>query len=210
MRVLTLDESRRLLAAAEGDDLEAFYVLAATVGLRIGELLALQWRNVDLSRRRLTVVATLQKDLDGKRVLAAPKTAGSRRTVVLSALAVEALQRHRTRQIEGRLLVGQLYQDNDLVFANAFGKPLDQNSVREHSFARLLRRAGLPPMRFHALRHSAVSQLLPSGVPIRIVSEQAGHASINITLGTYGHVLETMQDTAADTMDKLFGKEAAQ
>jgi integrase len=123
-RVLTLNESRRLLDAAEGDDLEAFYVLAATVGLRIGELLALQWRNLDLSRRRLTVVATLQRDFDGAQLLAPPKTAKSRRTVVLSALAVDALQRHRTRQLEGRLLVGQLYQDSDLVFATAFGKPL--------------------------------------------------------------------------------------
>jgi integrase len=113
MRVLTLDESRRLLDAAQGDELEGFYVLALTAGLRIGELCALRWRNVDLSRRRLTVVATLQRGFDGKYELAAPKTARSRRTVILSTLAVDALQRHRRRQLEHRLQVGQLYQDGD-------------------------------------------------------------------------------------------------
>jgi integrase len=155
-------------------------------------------------------MATLQRGADNKMVLAAPKTPRSRRSVVLSDLAVDALQRHRTRQLEGRLKVGQLYQDNDLLFATPFGKPLSAQSLRLHSFANLLRRADLPPMRFHNLRHSAATLLMASGVPVKVASEMLGHADISTTLRTYSHVLEPMQDAAADAMDKMFGKEAAQ
>jgi integrase len=81
-----------------------------------------------------------------------------------------------------------------------------RRSIRDNSFANLLKRALLPPMRFHALRHGAATALIASGVPVRVVSEQLGHANIGITLQTYSHVLETMQDTAADAVDKLFGK----
>jgi integrase len=204
MRVLTLDESTRLLATARDDKDEAFYVLALTTGLRLGELQALTWRCVDLERRRLSVVATFAGNKDGKPVLASPKTARSRRTVVLSEMAVSALQRHRTAQKEKRLKVGKLYQDNDLVFASGFGAAVDGNNLRTRSFADLLSRAGLPAMRFHTLRHSAATLLMSSGVPVKVASEMLGHSDIATTLRVYSHVLEPDQERAAAAMDTLF------
>jgi integrase len=205
MRTLTPEEAGRLLAAAQGDHLEAFFVTALTTGLRLGELQALQWRNVDLDRRRLRVTATLAAVEDGKPVLAPPKTSKSRREVYLSEIAADALHRHRVRQLEGRLLAAQHWQDNDLVFANAFGRALDANNVRERSFKRLLETAGLPPMRFHNLRHAAASLLMAEGVPVKVISEMLGHADITVTLKVYAHLLPTAQEQAAKAMDQLFG-----
>lgn len=126
----------------------------------------------------------------------------------MSALAVEALRRHKVRQAEQRLAVGSLWQDHGLVFATAFGRPLDGNNIRARSFARLLERAELLPMRFHALRHAAATLLMAEGVPIKAVSELLGHSDIATTLRIYSHVLPTMHGAAADAMDRLFGAKA--
>ena len=201
---MSADQARTLLAAAEGDPLEAFYTLALTAGLRLGELQALTWEALDFERRHLEVRATYQGNTDGAPVFSAPKTDRSRRTVQLSVLAVEALRRHRVRQNEQRLSVGALWQDYGLVFTTEFGRPLDGNNLRVRSFARLLTRAGLPSMRFHALRHAAATLLMIEGVPVKAVSEMLGHSDIATTLRIYSHVLPTMQDAAADAMDRIF------
>jgi len=205
MRPLTADEAMRLLEAAQGDELEAFYVLALTCGLRLGELQALTWRAIDVERRRLRVAATLAGVSGGAPVMAPPKTQRSRREVHLSALAAEALRRHRARQLEQRLAVGQLWEDHGLVFANGRGRPLDGNNVRERSFRRLLERAGLPPMRFHDLRHAAASLLLAQGVNVKVIAEVLGHADVTVTLRVYAHLMPSAQQEAASAMDALFG-----
>lgn len=204
MRALGPDEAARLLNAAKGDPLEAFYTVAVTCGLRLGELQALRWASLDLERRRLEVTATLQGVEDGRPVFAAPKTTRSKRIVHLPAVAVDALRPHRTRQLEQRLAAGPVWEDFDLVFTTGRGHPIDGNNLRTRSFARLLERAGLPPMRFHGLRHTAATLLMAEGVNIKVASEMLGHADITTTLRIYSHVLPHQQDTAADAMDRLF------
>lgn len=205
MRALTADEASRLLAAASGDTLEAFYMLALTTGLRLGELQALGWREVDVDARRLRVVATLAGVKDGAPVLAPPKTQRSRREVHLSDVVAGALRQHRARQLEQRLAAGPLWSDHGLVFTSGRGGPLDANNVRERSFRRLLARAGLPPMRFHNLRHAAASLLLAQGVNIKVIAEVLGHADVTVTLRIYAHLLPSAQQDAAAAMDRLFG-----
>ena len=202
MRTLNADEATALLEAAKDDPLEAFYTVALTCGLRLGELQALRWKDVDLQRRRLRVTATYQGMQDGAPVFSEPKTARSKREVHLSLMAVGALKQHRVRQLERRLL--GLWEDHGLVFATAFGRPLDGNNIRTRSFSRLLKRAGLPPMRFHSLRHTAATLLMAEGVNIKVASEILGHADITTTLRIYSHVLPSMQEQAADAMDRLF------
>jgi integrase len=206
MRTLTPEEASRLLEAARGERLEAFFVLAITSGLRLGELQALRWKDCDLNAARLRVTATYQGNIDGQPVFAQPKTAKSRREIHLSALAIATLQQHRLAQLRDRYRAANLWEDHGLVFATLTGRPLDGNNVRQRAFRRLLERAGLPPMRFHSLRHTAATLLMAEGVPIKVASEMLGHADITTTLRTYSHVLPGMQQQAADAMDRLFAK----
>lgn len=204
MSTLGPNEARRLLDAALGDPLEALYILAITSGLRLGELQALKWSAVDFGRRQLEVRATYQGNVDGEPVFAPPKTQRSRRTVRLSEVAVDALRRHRVSQAEQRLAVGSLWHDYDLVFATAFGRPLDGNNLRRRSFAKLLERAALPPMRFHSLRHGVATLLMAEGVSVKAISEMLGHSDVSTTLRIYAHVLPSAHDQAAAAMDRMF------
>ena len=200
---MTPEETRLLLEAASGDRLEALYVLAIATGLRQGELLALKWDDVDLERGMLRVRRTLTRT-GGKVSLGEPKTKKSRRSVNLTAAAMEALQSHLSRQLEEMERMGLLYQFGGLVFANEVGGIINPSNLRNRSFARLLKRAGLPPdTRFHDLRHTCATLLLSRNVNPKIVSEMLGHSSIAITLDTYSHVLLTMQESAIHALEDV-------
>ena len=191
MRPLTAEQVKVLFEAARGDRLEALYVLAVTTGLRQGELLGLKWDDIDLEVGTLQVRRTLTTAKGGP-VLSAPKTKGSRRTVRLSHTALEALRSHLERQLEEIDRVGDLWRENGLIFASESGSPHSRQHVTAHRFKPLLRRAGLPEIRFD-LRHTCATLLLSKNVNPKVVSEMLGHASIAITLDTYSHVLPTMR-----------------
>lgn len=197
---LTREQVVTLLTAAEGDALEALYVLAVTTGMRIGELLALRWS--DLDGNRLSVRHTLQQ-IDKRWQLVEPKTDRSRRSITLAPLAVDALRRHRIKQNEQRLAVGAAWQDWGLVFCNEIGAPLDARNVLRASFRPLLGRAGLPRIRLHDLRHTAATLLLGAGVHPKKVQDLLGHSTISLTLDTYSHIVPAMQDEVASAMDGL-------
>ncbi|MDP2727158.1 MAG: site-specific integrase [Dehalococcoidia bacterium] len=205
LRTLSPEEARRFLEAAEGDRFEALYVLALTTGLRQGEMLGLRWKDLDLEGGRLQVVATLQRTAKGL-VMSEPKTSRSRRQVILTDMAREALRQHRIAQVEERLKAGPLWEDNDLVFPNEMGKPMDAGNILRRSFCPLLEKAGLPHIRFHDLRHSAATLLLSQGINPKVIQEMLGHSSITLTLDVYSHLLPTMQREAVDAMDAILRK----
>lgn len=196
------EEAQRLLEAACGDRLEALYVLALTTGMRLGELLALTWRHVDLDAGTLQVVASLQRVDRGWRI-GAPKTQRSRRQIALTPTAIDALRAHRARQLSERMLVADLWKGGDLVFCNAIGDHLDAQGLSRTTYQRLLRRAGLPHKRFHDLRHTAATLLLKAGIHPKIVSEMLGHSTIAITMDTYSFVMPDMQREAASAMEAM-------
>ena len=134
-------------------------------------------------------------------MLAAPKTKGSRRTVRLSQTALQALKSHLSRQLGEIDESGDMWRENGLIFASETGEPLDRRLITTHRFKPLLKRAGLPEIRFHDLRHNCATLLLSKNVNPKVVSEMLGHASIAITLDTYSHVLPTMQESAAEAME---------
>lgn len=212
IRPYTAEEAQRILEAARGDHLEALYVVALTTGMRLGELLALTWRQVDLEAQTLHVVVSLQRvgvGRDGWQV-GEPKTAHSRRQIALSPLAVEALRSHRARQLAERMAVADVWRDNDLIYCDALGDYLDARHVTRYEFHPLLRRAGLPVRRFHDLRHTAATLLLKVGVHPKIVSEMLGHSTIAITLDIYSHALPDMQRGAAGAMESILRPQAKQ
>ncbi len=204
MTTLSEEQVRALLAAVSGDRLEAFYVLALATGMRVGELLALKWRYVDLDRATLQVRATLHYTAAGY-VFSKPKTKRSRRHLALSRGAIEALQLHRVRQDVERKATGAGWTDLDLVFPNSLGKPLDNSNILKYWFRPLLQRAELPPIRLHDLRHTAATLLLSRGINPKVASEMLGHSSVSITLDLYSHVLPHMLRGAADVMDEAMG-----
>jgi integrase len=105
------------------------------------------------------------------------------------------------RQAEERLRVGPAWDDLGLVFTNTIGRPLDGVHVLRRNLRPLLARAGLPPIRFHDLRHTAATLLLGKGVHPKVVAEVLGHAQVSITLDVYSHVLPDMQESAASAME---------
>jgi integrase len=208
MRPLSADEARLLLGAAKDNRLEALYVLALHTGMRRGELLGLKWDDVDLEAGvpQVRVRRTLARTGGGKGLaLGEPKTKASRRTVRLTPGAVEALKRHRARQVEERLKVGSLYQDRGLVFAGESGGLINPSNLRQRSFIPLLRAAGLPQITFHDLRHTCASLLFSKNVHPKFVQELLGHARVAITLDTYSHMLPGMGGEAADAMGEALG-----
>jgi integrase len=201
MHPLSAEEARRLLDAAQGDRFEALYVLAVHTGMRRGELLGLKWDDVDLENATVRVRRTLTRIDNGRRLaLGPPKNKKSRRTVRLTERAVEALRSHLERQLEEIEALGDLYKDQGLVFTTEAGTLINPSNLRQRSLASLLKRAGLPQITFHDLRHTCASLLFQKNVHPKLVQELLGHASVAITLDTYSHMLPGMGGEAADAM----------
>ena len=169
-------------------------------GPREGELLGLKWDDIDQSGTSATlqVKCTLSQTRTGP-TFEKPKS-GKGRSVKCSQKATEALRSHRTCQNQERLAAGPLWHDNDLVFPTLTGTTSGTNLLGRH-FKPLLKRAELPPVRFHDLRHTCATILLMAGKHPKFVQELLGHASISITLDTYSHVIEGMDGGLADAMD---------
>ncbi len=204
MAVFTPEQARNFLAAIRGDRLEAIYVMAITTGLREGELLALRWHDVDLDAGAIQV-QTSQRKMKGRFVVSAPKTQRGRRKVVLTAIAIEALRTHRLRQQAERQAAGPAWQNLEVVFCNEIGERLEATSFYRQRYLPLLKKAGLPLIRFHDLRHTSATLLLLLGIHPKVVSEMLGHSTVNITLDLYSHVLPDMQRDASAALDKLLG-----
>ena len=190
IRPLSEDQVRILLDTAEGDRLEALYVLAVTTGMRQGELLGLQWKDIDLEAGMLRVRRTVFAG-----TVSPPKTDKSRRSIKLTRKAVAALRYHRERYPE---------RISEWVFHTGKGTPVSCYNLHNRSWKPLLAKAGLPHTRFHDLRHTAATLLLTKGVHPKIVQEMLGHSSISITLDTYSHVLPDIQEKAVSVMEDVF------
>ena len=195
---------QRFLAAAEGTRYEALFALAVMTGMRQGELLGLRWRDVDLETGEIQVRHSLQR-IAGAFEFVEPKSVKSRRPIVLGAKAVEALRRHRVRQTEERLKIGQPWHDLDLVFTNKIGLPVEITNLTQRHFRPTLRKAGNPTIRFHDLRHTAATLMLGAEVNVKVVSEVLGHSQTAFTMDRYQHVSTAMQRRAAEAVEALLG-----
>lgn len=195
MRVWSAAELHRFLEHVEADRLYAAWLLAATTGMRRGEVLGLRWKDVQLDAARVAVTNTLIL-VDNKPVFSPPKSARGRRSVALDASTVAALRSHRTRQLEERLAFGPGYNPDGLAFCREDGTPVRpegfSTNFEQHNAA-----AGLPRIRLHDLRHTHATIMLSANVHPKVVSERLGHSSVSITLDTYSHAIPAMQEEAA-------------
>jgi len=203
---LTIEEAKRFLESAKSDELEALFAFALVSGCRPAEYLGLKWQDIDFSSGLVTIQRNLVRRRNGEYYFSDPKSARSRRTLVLGLPILKKLSEVRQRQNENRMLNRDVWIRLDLVFTNEIGSPLSFDSIRRH-YKAVLERAGLPrDVKLYGLRHSCASLLMSQGINQKIVSERLGHSDIGITLGIYSHVSRGLQEQVTKCLeDALFG-----
>jgi integrase len=186
---LTVEETTKVLQAAEGDRLEALAKLVLAVGLRKGEALRLRWDDLDLRRGTLTVTKS--------------KTKAGQRTISLPPFVTASLKAHRASQAKEKM-ASRVWADPGLVFTTTIGTPIPPNNASSWWHA-LTERAGIGRRRFYCTRHTAATLMLNNGVPLEVVSATLGHASLAVTADIYAKVRPDLQRTAAEVMDRVLG-----
>jgi integrase len=197
MRIFTEPEVRTMIEAAKGRRYGALFVTAVGTGLRQGELLALQWTDIDFEKGTLSVRRTLA-EIKGQFVLKEPKSKHSRRTITLPGFVLDALRQHRAKMLAEGNIAGP-------VFCSKGGTWLRKSNMIRQAWKPMLKKAGLPVIRFHDLRHTHASLLLAHGESIKEVSRRLGHGTIDITLRVYAHLLPDADATLSERMQKMFG-----
>lgn len=191
---------RRFFDAVADDRLFAMWVLMVTTGMRRGEVCGLRWKDVDLDVRRVSIVQTLV-DVAYEVYVSAPKTKKGRRAVALDVHTARVMAEHRSCQRAERELIG-FDRPAEYVFTKIDGSTLQPQNVSQ-AFETIIRKAGLPRIRLHDLRHTHATLALAAGVHPKIVGERLGHSNIQITLDTYSHVLAGLQGEAAEQVAAL-------
>lgn len=195
---LNEQQTRDFLTEAKASAVYGLFLLALQTGARQGELRALRWPDINLKEKTVSIRRTLSESSDGE-IEKTPKTAKGARQVTLPDASVEFLadlQAEALRRGWGR---------SGLVFHRGRGD--EQPILRgwlNREFARILKSARLPEIRFHDLRHTHATLLLLKGVHSKIVQERLGHSTISITIDTYSHVLPSMQEEVSSKLNQMF------
>ncbi len=186
--IIAGDDFAKLLSEVE-EPYKTMVELIAATGLRIGELLAVRWRALDLEVGTLTVRESVY---EGK--FQRPKTHKSRRTIPLGPHAITSLKEHCARSARK--------SDDDLVFPNKSGEPLRESKLLERVLQPAAERTGLGRVTWHQFRHIHSSLVNDLRVPVRIALEQLGHASIQTTLNIYTHVVDASHRAAIEQLEQ--------
>ncbi len=201
MKTWTAQELRTFLDQVADDRLYPGFHLVGSTGMRRGEILGVRWTDIDLDAAQLSVRQTLITT-DYELVFSTPKTARGRRVIALDKQTVTVLRTWKKTQLEERMAIGAAYEDNGLVFCKVDGQPLHPDLFSQ-TFDRYVTRSGLPKIRFQDVRHTHASLALQAGVPVKVISERLGHASVAFTMDVYAHVLPGMQEDAAEKVAGL-------
>jgi integrase len=209
MQYWTAEETKTFLDVAAGkakdadgnqiepDSFYSLYVTAITTGMRLGEILGLQWDDVDLVAGTIAVQHNLILTEGNGYELAEPKSDSGRRLIELPKVAITALHEHRKQMLSDGLAASKY------VFCDSKGGYLRQSNFIRRNYKPLLKRANVREIRFHDLRHTSATLLLLQGEHPKVVQERLGHSRISMTLDTYSHVLPSMQKDAAEKLNRL-------
>jgi len=201
------EQVRLFLAVAKrSSDYYALYLTAVLTGMRQGELLGLRWRDVNFAVSVASIHQTFYR-LGREKLFKQPKSQASRRAIALPPAVVTVLRGLKEGQEENRRFMGGDYCDHDLVFCQANGRPLHAGNIVRRDFRQVTKRAKIPPIRFHDLRHAHASYLARAGVPAKVVQERLGHSTLSFTMKVYTHTLAGQQEAAAIALEHhLLGK----
>ncbi|MFI5911583.1 tyrosine-type recombinase/integrase [Dactylosporangium sp. NPDC051541] len=196
---LDVEQVKALLKAAQGHRLYALYIVAATMGLRRGELLGLRWEDIDLDNGTITIEMTVQR-AGGKLHIQDTKTESSESVLPLPEITRKTLQQHQDMQAKERVELAEAWKDHGLVFPSEVGTPMEPRNLARH-FAGLRERAGITDVRLHDFRHTVVTVLMELGVPPHIVQAIARHSDVKLTLKIYAHSNLAEMRKALDKID---------
>jgi integrase len=202
--ILTADQVQAALAAMRDTVIYPQIVVLLSTGIRRGELMGLQWADLDLDAGKLRIERAIEKTKTHGLRIKQPKTKHGRRSISLPASAIEILKAHRKAALELRvqLGIGKLPPEA-FVFGTIEGKPRDPDRITQ-DWKRFTAARGLPRVTLHALRHSHASALIASGADPVTVSRRLGHGSPVVTMSVYAHLFDRNDDDVAKAIDKLF------
>ncbi len=202
MRTLDEQQADRILKEAQGTRYYPIFALALYTGMRQSELLALQWRDVDLLMAELNISKSSHRLNTGEFVIQGTKTAKSSRRIALSPNTCLILRAHLENEMARCAQLGVTFSNDRLLFCEYDGKPLIPATIRQY-WQRLIKRLGYPHIRFHDMRHTHATLMLKQGISPKVIQERLGHATISTTLDIYSHVTPGMQRQAVESFDKL-------
>jgi integrase len=201
MKVWGVKDLKAFLASEREGPLYALWLTLATTGMRRGEALGLTWDDLDLEAGHLAITKT--RIMNGyQTLLSTPKTRKGRRLIALDPVTASILKKERARQIKEHLAKGEPWNETGSVFVREDGEPYHPERVSK-LFAQSSKKAGLPIIRLHDLRHTYATLALVAGVHPKVVSERLGHANIGITLDCYSHCLPSLSEEAAHRVAAL-------
>jgi integrase/predicted RNA-binding Zn-ribbon protein involved in translation (DUF1610 family) len=206
MKTWSAVQVRAFLVATKDDRLHPLWRLLCMTGMRRGEVLGVKWQDIDLEAGRLSVRRSLVP-LGGEVIVSEPKTARGRRSIALDVETVEVLKAQAARQLSEQQQFGEAWTDSGYLCTKEDGEPYHPEVV-SRSFRQAVRRAMLPMIRPHDLRHTHATLALQADIHPKVVSERLGHANISITLDTYSHAIPAMQEEAAERIAELVSGES--
>lgn len=201
----TEEEAKELLEKVKDSDIYLEILLAVGMGLRRGEVLALTWKDVDFRTSTLSVNKNLTR-INGVNQVSSTKTASGERTLKIPSFVLNALFERRQKQWNDRKALCGAYKENNLVCCTSDGEYRNCSTFTV-KFSNLLKKVGMRHIRFHDLRHTNATLMMQYNVPIKVMSENLGHANTGVTMDTYSHVTMEMKTITADKFDEeLFAK----
>lgn len=192
---------QQLVKAAKGSEMELPVDMELCLGLRRGELLGLQWGDVDWKKGQIHIIRT-RVVVNGKSVVKDPKTATSKRTIDVPTRLMEKLKKHQRTCQMNRLRMGEDYTATDFIIVHPDGKPIYPEYLSQ-MLTKLQKKYDLPQCRFHDLRHLCASIMLMQGVNVKVAQERLGHKDISTTLNIYSHVLPSSAREAAEKIGEM-------
>lgn len=192
-----------------------FFLLAVYGGMRRGEILALEWSDLDFMQRSVSITKSTTI-VDGKPLTKGPKTRSSVRVVSVPAFIMELAREWKTEQLRYRMAIGSQWIGENHIFIQWNGKQMHPDTPYK-TFKRIVKRYNetvqneadkLPDIPLHGLRHTSATLLISQNVDVRTVSGRLGHAQTSTTMDIYSHALKEMDEKAADALDQLLNKKA--
>ena len=206
--VWTAEELRTFLESTAEELFYPAFVLAATTGMRRGEVAALRWIDLDLDTGVLRVAESVIP-VGRELVFTPPKTKKGVRVVTLDSGTLAVMKAHRKRQAERQLAAGSAWEDTGRVFTREDGSLIHPDLLSKR-FDRWVARSGLPRITFHGLRHTWATLAMEKGIHTKVVSDRLGHANISVTLDIYSKVRPAMDAHAAEVVAAdIFGSDPA-